>query len=239
MIKCLWSEYKKWWILLIIIVVILILAFVFRVKKITFEGNTFFTEEQMEEQFRNNILENNVISFFVLDTLGLTPNPEYVREYEVSYTSINTIHIKLYEKSIVAGVKSKDRIEYFDKDGMVLDITKSQRKNIPIFEVEKIQESKKYEIIKIGDSTTLSQMLNIANLIEHYKIECNKVIINSQGATIYSGKITILLGKKDNYDESVSAMSSVLATAKQKGMSGEIDMSSYKVKGDVIFKQKK
>ena len=50
-------------------------------------------------------------------------------------------------------------------------------------------------------------------------------------------KIQVLLGKKDNYDEEISALSSVLEKMSKNGQVGEIDMRNYRVGGDVILKR--
>ena len=79
---------------------------------------------------------------------------------------------------------------------------------------------------------------NLANLFSHYQIKWDKVEMNEKDeAVLYSGKVKVLLGKKDNYDEQVSALASILETAKKQGGSGEIDMRNYKVKDDIIFKK--
>ena len=48
-----------------------------------------------------------------------------------------------------------------------------------------------------------------------------------------------VVGKKENYDEEISALSSVLAKVEKNGQTGEIDLRNYKVGGDVILKQTK
>ena len=45
--------------------------------------------------------------------------------------------------------------------------------------------------------------------------------------------------RKENYDEEISALSSVLAKVEKNGQTGEIDLRNYKVGGDVILKQTK
>lgn len=97
-----------------------ILHFLFRVKRVTIEGNTYYSQTDMAERFQSNILERNVLSFWLLDKCSLTPKLPFVREYEVSYPNMNEIHIKLYEKTIVAGIAYSNQYIYFDKDGMVL-----------------------------------------------------------------------------------------------------------------------
>ena len=48
-------------------------------------------------------------------------------------------------------------------------------------------------------------------------------------------KIKISLGRKENYDEQISALPSILKPMLERKYEGEIDMTNYKVKGDVIM----
>lgn len=86
----------------------------------------------------------------------------------------------------------------------------------------------------------LSQILNLANLFQHYGITWDKVQFNEKNeAFLYSGNIKVNLGKRENYDEQMSALSSVLKQALQKKMAGEIDLADYMVKGTVILSRPK
>ena len=49
--------------------------------------------------------------------------------------------------------------------------------------------------------------------------------------------IRVDLGKKDNYDEQISALASILEQMQKEKKKGTIDMSSYEVKGTVILRQ--
>ena len=68
------------------------------------------------------------MTFWLMQKLSLTPDLPFVREYEVNYPSTNEIHIKLYEKSIVAGIAYSNQYIYFDKDGIVLQKLGQSRK---------------------------------------------------------------------------------------------------------------
>ena len=197
----------KWIVIFCVIAVFVFCLLFFRVQKVSVEGNTYYSQSVMSEMFQKNIFEKNLLSFWIMDKLSLTPKLEFVREYEVSYPSPNEVHVKLYEKKIVAGISYNNQYIYFDKDQM-------------------------------ENEELLSQILNLANLFSHYQIKWDKVEMNEKDeAVLYSGKVKVLLGKKDNYDEQVSALASILETAKKQGGSGEIDMRNYKVKDDIIFKK--
>lgn len=231
---------RKWLILAAVLIVLVLCIFLFRVKKVTVEGNTFYNETQMAEMFQSNILEKNLLTFWLLDKLSLTPDLAFIREYEVTYPSMNEVHIKLYEKTIVAGIAYINQYIYFDKDGMVLQSTDKPVKGIPLFETKNLTTFTLYAKVQMEDDELLTQILNLSNLFQHYGITWDKVQFNEKNeAFLYSGNIKVNLGKRENYDEQMSALSSVLKQALQKKMAGEIDLADYMVKGTVILQRPK
>lgn len=229
----------KIWIIAGILLIILFCIFFFRVKTVSFEGNTFYSDEEMTEMFQTNLFEKNVLSFWVLDQLSLTPELDFVREYEITYPNVNEVHIKLYEKTIVAGIAYTNQYIYFDKDGMVLQSTNEPIEGIPLFETKSLTTFTLYNKVKMEDEGLLTQILNLANLFQHYDISWDKVQFNeADEAFMYTGDLKIKLGKRDNYDEAVSALSSVLKKARKEKMEGEIDLSGYNADGTIILHTK-
>ncbi len=69
----------------------------------------------------------------------------------MSYPNMNEIHIKLYEKTIVAGIAYSNQYIYFDKDGMVLQSTKRPAAGIPLFETKNLTTFTLYEKVQMED----------------------------------------------------------------------------------------
>lgn len=218
--------------------VVVLLAVLFRVTSITVEGNTLYSEETVISEVCNTILDKNTITAFIKNRLGFTTQLPYVREYEISYPGIHEIHIKLYEKKIIAGIDYMNQYIYFDKDGMVLRSTKEKLPDIPLFETKTMTTFTLYDQVHMEDEELLKQILNLANLFQHYEVVWDKVAFDDENAAyMYAGDVRIILGKKENYDEEISALSSVLDTVRTEKFSGSIDMTNYRVKGDIIFKK--
>ena len=233
-------KHKGWLITGAVVLLILFCVFFFRVKKVTVEGNTYYGANEMAEMFQTNFLEKNILSFWLLDKCSLTPELDFVREYEVTYPSLNEIHIKLYEKSIVAGIAYSNQYIYFDKDGMVLQSSDQPVDAIPLFETKNLTTFTLYKKVQMEDEELLGQILNLANLFQHYQVTWDKVQFDADNeAYLYTGGIKVSLGKKSNYDEEIAAISSVLAKMKKNKQVGEIDMRNYKVRGDIILKRPK
>ena len=165
------KSHKGLWVIGAVVVILLFCAFFFRVKKVSIEGNTYYSSREMEEKFQSNIFEKNILTFWLMQKLSLTPDLPFVREYEVNYPSTNEIHIKLYEKSIVAGIAYSNQYIYFDKDGIVLQSSDKAVKGIPLFETKNLTTFTLYSKVQMEDDSLLSQILNLANLFKHYGIK--------------------------------------------------------------------
>ena len=156
------KSHKGLWVIGAVVVILLFCAFFFRVKKVSIEGNTYYSSREMEEKFQSNIFEKNILTFWLMQKLSLTPDLPFVREYEVSYPSTNEIHIKLYEKSIVAGIAYSNQYIYFDKDGIVLQSSDKAVKGIPLFETKNLTTFTLYSKVQMEDDSLLNQILNLA-----------------------------------------------------------------------------
>lgn len=225
-------------ILLIIAVILLILWFVFLVREVTVEGNTFFSESQVAESYQTHFWQKNILTEMIMDGIGFKEDPPYVRESEITYPSFGEKHIKLYEKTILAGVKFSNHYIYFDKDGMVLKTTEEALPDIPYFESEDVTDFTLYHTLSTGREELLEQMINLSNRLTYYKIEWDKADFDTEGhASIYSGQVTVRLGRRTDYDEVISILPDILKTAKNSGEKGTIDMANYKAGSTIIFKK--
>ena len=97
-----------------------------------------------------------------------------------------------------------------------------------------------YEAVQMEDEDLLAQIMNLSQLFQHYEVTWDSVVFDSKNAAyLYTGDIRVSLGKKSAYDEEIAALSSVLKTALEKNLSGEIDMTNYHFGGDIILKKNK
>ena len=122
---------------------------------------------------------------------------------------------------------------------MVLQSTKRPAAGIPLFETKNLTTFTLYEKVQMEDEELLTQIMNLANLFQHYKIQWDKVQFDeNDNAILTIGKIRVLLGKKDNYDEEISALSSVLENnSKKENQEGTFDLRNHQVGGDIILER--
>lgn len=108
--------------------------------------------------------------------------------------------------------------------------------NIPLFEAKNLTKFTLYEKVQMQDEELLTQIMNLANLFQHYRIQWDKVQFDeNDNAILMIGKIRVLLGKKDNYDEEISALASVLENnSKKENQEGTFDLRNHQV-GEISY----
>ena len=70
-------------IILIVAAVLAILWFTFLIRDISVEGNTFFPEEEVAKEYQTSFWQKNMLTNMIMDKLGFTEDPPYVRESEL------------------------------------------------------------------------------------------------------------------------------------------------------------
>ena len=180
-----------------------------------------------------------MLTYFVFDKLGIKTDPEYVRESEITFPGFRSVNVKIYEKTILAGVKYANHYIYFDKEGMVLETTDKPKEDIAYFVSNDITDFTLYQTLSTGREELLEQMINLAGRLKYYKIMWDTVEIDAEGkATLMADKVSVRLGRKNDYDEVLSVLPDVLKTAVETKRTGEIDLTNYKPGANIIFKQK-
>lgn len=69
------KSHKGLWVIGAVVVILLFCAFFFRVKKVSIEGNTYYSSREMEEKFQSNIFEKKY--FDILAYAEVIVNPGF------------------------------------------------------------------------------------------------------------------------------------------------------------------
>ncbi len=224
--------------ILIPIVLIAGIILIFRVRTVTIEGSTFYQQSQVKDMIFTNEFEKNTLGFWLTNQFLGHKDLPFVREYSISYSWPSGVHIKLYEKSIIAGAQYMNSYIYFDKEGMVLESTEVKRDDIPLFEIQNIKNFSLYQKIDMGNKELLEKILKLSNLMAHYHLPVERIVFNEANeAFLNVEKIQINLGGGDTYDDAMAALETVLPTALENHLEGEFDLTTYNIGDNIIFKK--
>lgn len=228
---------KKILILLAVLTVsIAIVYFGFHINNVHVEGTEIYTEDEIKNSVFTRKFSDNELGFLIYNKIfGINKLP-FVEDIDVKYNDNSTVTLHVYDKTISGCIKYMGQFVYFDKDGIVLQSLSEHKDGVPIVTGIKFGDFTVGKAFDVDDESLFSAIMNVSQLIAHYNIDVSQIYVNNGEISIYSGKVKVFLGKKDMYDDQMTALSSVLKTTAENNIEGSIDMSNYKSGDKIILK---
>ncbi len=229
---------KQLVITLIVVVCMALLLFIynsFRLKQVTIEGLTRYTEAEFKRKLDKGILSVTTPLFCLNDTFFQEEIP-FIERYEIEYVDGNTARIIVHEKRVTGGVLLMGRYMYFDKDGIVVESSAERLSDIPLITGLKFDEIVLYKKLKVQKESLYDTILQLTRLIEHNGLFVEEISFDSNyEVSLTSGPITVLLGKRTDYDQQLNALQGIFDRVE--GRTGTLDMRNYSDENrDVILK---
>ncbi len=215
----------------------LFIFFGLRIQTVKVEGTQYYSDEEIKQSVFDRELSDNILFFAIYQKLyGINKLP-FVEDIEVHYDSLHAVTLHVYDKAMSGCIQYMGQYIYFDKDGVVLQSTEEKKEGIPIVTGIHFGTFTIGEAFHVEDASRFSAIMNLSQLIAHYNIPVDRIHLSDDNITLYSGNIVAMLGKKDLYDDEVSALSSVLETAESEGLKGTIHMESFQPGDKIILKK--
>lgn len=229
--------YKK---LLIILAMLVIMAlFVFfglKIDTVNVEGTEIYSAKEIKESVFTRKFSDNELFFAIYNKVfGINKLP-FVEDIEVSYDNRNTVTLHVYDKTISGCIRYMGQYVYFDKDGIVLQSMAEKKDGVPMVTGISFGTFTVGEAFNVKDDSLFSTIMNLSQLILHYNISIERIHLEDDKVMLYTGEITVTLGKKELYDDEMAELSGVLEKAKEENLSGTIDMQNYRQGNKIILK---
>jgi len=231
---------KKILILLLILTIpTLLFMGIFHINKVEVIGANRYSEDQIKQIVFQTPPDHYSLLLYLKYRFFEKPNIPFVESMDVNMVSSHSISIYVYEKMIAGCVEFMGEYLYFDKDGIVVESTSTRLDNVPLIKGLQYNEIVLNHKLVVQKEELFDVIINITKLINKYGLEIDSITFNNNyEITIDSADITVLLGKKSTYDESLSEFKNILKEVK--GMKLIIDMSNYtKGSDNIIVKPKK
>ena len=208
----------------------------FRLKHITVEGLTRYTQEEFQEKISGGIWNSLTPLFCLSDTMAQETIP-FVECYEIDYVDQQTARVIVHEKRVTGCVVIMGKYMYFDKDGIVVESLDRRVDGIPVVTGLEFCEIVLYQKLNVQKESLFDTILQLTKLIDQKQLGVQEIAFDSGYAvTLYADDIEILLGKQADYDEAVNALPGILAA--MEGRAGILDMRNYNNEHtDVILKE--
>ena len=140
------------------------------------EGNIHYSEEEiidmvMEGQFGSNSL---FLAFKYKDKS--VEGVPFVEKMDVSVLDPHTIKIEVYEKALAGYVEYLEKCVYFDKDGIVTEISDEKTAGVPQVAGLSFDHVLLHEPLPVEDAGIFRSILNITQLVNKYNLRVYSVI---------------------------------------------------------------
>lgn len=207
-----------------------------RLKHITIDGLTRYTEAEFIEKLEFGFLTTMTPFFCLSDSFAQQEIP-FVERYEIDYVDRQTARILVHEKRVTGCVIVMGRYMFFDKDGIVVETSSVPACGIPVITGLEFDEIVLYQKLNVQKQSLFDTILQITRLIEQNDIIINEISFNANyEVTLYLDNVTVMLGKRTSYDEAINALAGILVSIQ--GKNGTLDMRNYsRENGDVILKE--
>lgn len=232
--------FKKF--LLIIAIILGVACFIFfglKIDTVKVEGTEIYSEEEIKNSVFTRKYSDNLLFFSLYNKFfGINKLP-FVEDIDVSCENLHTVKLHVYDKAISGCINYMGQYIYFDRDGVVLQSMQEKKKGVPVVTGINFVAFAVGEAFDVKDSSLFATIMNLSQLISHYQISAKRIHVSDRDVVLYSGNIEIMLGKKEMYDDEMSALSSVLKTATEKGLKGTIDMKNFHEGDRIILNNEK
>ena len=129
---------------------------------------------------------------------------------------------------------------HFDKDGFVVETSQEVIEDVPKIEGLTCDSVVLYEKLPLANDTALKNLLSLTQLLQKYEIPSKRIKYEetSGSMTVYSGKITILVGNADNLAQKIMRLQYILPQLE--GKKGTLHLENWTSETtDIIFDPKK
>ncbi|MBP3238100.1 MAG: hypothetical protein J6M24_03280 [Lachnospiraceae bacterium] len=219
---------------LAILGVICLVCFVFlnkkcKVKKFEIIGNSWYQDEEIINLVKTSKYDKYSIFMKAHYVLKEPPIREFIEEIKIEMVSLDTMRIKVYEKSIVGCFKTMADYMYFDKDGIIVASRVERQNNIPLVEGLDFSWATVGKKLDIGNDSVYKTILDITQAISKNKVATEKISFDKDlNVSIYcSDRNIVFCGIRERYDDIVNNLPEILEAAEKDGRKFRMDMSKY------------
>ena len=190
------------------------------------DGNIHYTEEEIKDMVMTGRFGHN--SFFLERRYKNKPidNIPFVETMDVTVLEPDTIKISVYEKALAGYIEYLGKYVYFDKDGIVNEVSNVKTQGLPEVIGIDFDYVILYEELPTEDKNLFKSVLNMTQLLTKYGVEAQKMYFKDNGEiVIYHDDVVINLGTDKDIDIKIMNLPALLDNLV--GMKGTLRMENY------------
>lgn len=224
-------------LVVILIIGILIIAFIegFKVRTITVEGSTHYSNDEIINYVLDSKLCQNTVFVYLKYKNKSVKDVPFIEQIDVKIVDRNTVKINVYEKYVAGCVSALGNYVYFDNDGKIVEISATRTANIPVVTGLNFDHFELYEPLPVDNPDIFDSILTVTKLLNKYNLNADIIYFGTAGEiTIFFGEARVSVGDTSNLDEKFMALPMILPSLE--GKKGVLHMEKYTAKNaDVVF----
>ena len=198
----------------------------FKVRNVTVNGSTYYTNEEIENIVMQGFLGHNSVVLSLRYSNTQVQEVPFIEKMDVTVLSHDSIEIDVYEKPIIGYVNYLGTCMYFDREGTIVDSSEKPLEGIPEVTGLKFDHIVMNEKLPVEDTTVFGRVLNISQILDKYSLTADKIYFNSSYSMIlFFGDVQVNMGDEEYTEEKVANLSQILPALE--GKKGTLDLASY------------
>ena len=208
------------------------------IHKVSVEGNTIYTEEEIEQLVLDGKYPNNSVYEALYNTVKPKKNIPFISKVTVKLTGYDKLAIKVVEKECVGYIPlEKGGYAYFDEEGSVVEVSErliQQSIGVSGVTLKKAEVAQKVELEK----EQLNLMVQLLKAMRKYELAISGLSFDETGnATVSYGDILISVGKSDFLEEKMMRLPYILPQLE--GQAGTLHLENWsKDNTDIVFRKR-
>ena len=228
-------------IFVIIIVVIAAVAyFGFPLQNVDISGNRFYGDDIVRTWILSDQHSDNALYVVLNHKFGRKAEIPFIDSVDIKMTGRTSIEIEVYEKPVIgcAYIGARSSYAYFDKDGIVSEMSAARMENVPVVEGLGVSDAQLYEPIEIANPEILRDLLELAVNLQQYELVPEIVEVDGDRMTLDYGDVSVVLGSSDFLSEKVIRLSYIMPIIGDKDWNGTLHLENWTYENtDVVFKK--
>lgn len=216
---------------ILVLLALILLCFIaailiFPVKEISFSTSSHYTEEELEELvFTNRACYNSIYLFWKYNIKKEEPDIPFIEKLEVTIKEPTKVKVTAYEKGIVGYMVVLDSYVYFDKDGIVVEISGVCIDNVLRVDGVTVNAVSMGKKLPLEDDQVFKILLNLTQLLDKQDVHPEAVRFSENNeVTMYFGEAKVQLGKDENMDEKIIRLKNIVSSLE--GKKGTLHMEN-------------
>lgn len=223
----------------IILLAALVIFGLFRVQEVVISGNSTYSAEEIRSAvMQDGLCKNSLyLMWKYKDDSRVEESLPFLSAIEVKVLTPYKVQITVYEKTEVGYfLKGTDYI-YFDRDGLIIEISKELHEGVPQVTGPVVGQAEKYQKLPIEDEGQYSVVVNLAQQLSRNDLHPKEIRFDEeQNITLYFDPVRVRLGPATDLSDKATSLKSVYPQIQSE--EGVLHMETYTVDAKTItFKQ--